>query len=60
MKRDTPQSSTAVKMWHDDGVWDKNCIKFEQCIKYLYNARTRAARSANILMFFGGTEFLTV
>jgi hypothetical protein len=26
-----------VKKWYDDGSCGKNCITFEQCIKYLYN-----------------------
>jgi hypothetical protein len=41
MKNDAPQSLTTVKMWHDDRVWDKTCIKFEQYIKYLYNASNK-------------------
>jgi hypothetical protein len=41
MKKDAPRSSMTVKKWHDDGSCSKNCITFEQCIKYLYNTSNK-------------------
>jgi hypothetical protein len=41
MKKDAPRSSTMAKKWHDNGVSGKTYIKFEQCIKYMYNASNK-------------------
>jgi hypothetical protein len=41
VKKDAPWSSMMAKMWHDNGVRAKTYIKFEQCIKYLYNASNK-------------------
>jgi hypothetical protein len=32
----TPQWLTMAKMWHDNGLWDKNCIKFDQSVRILH------------------------
>jgi hypothetical protein len=60
MKWDAPRSSTTAKMWHDDGVWGKTRIKFEQCIKYLYNDSNKQYASLPAAEEFGEVMDLKV
>jgi hypothetical protein len=48
MKKDAPRSSRMMKKWHDNGVSGKTCIKFEQSIKYLYNASNKQHASLTV------------